>query len=163
MYNNHIISVIVENKFGVLSRISGLFSARGFNVVSLSVGETEDPTISRMTIVVSADDKILEQIKKQLNKLIDTIKIQDFTDKKYIDRELALMKVNYNKNNRTDLFQIIEVFKGNIIDMNNKLLTFEISTQTDILENLIDLLKPFGITEIVRSGKIAISKDRKSE
>ncbi|HBE03932.1 MAG: acetolactate synthase small subunit [Spirochaetes bacterium GWF1_41_5] len=159
MLQDHIISVTVENKFGVLARIAGLFSSRGYNIKSLSVAETEDPTCSRMTIVVNADEKILEQIKKQLNKLIDTIKVQEFTNTSYLDRELMLIKVNTDPKKRTDLFQIVEVLNGKIINMTRKSITIEITAASDILENVIKMLQPFGIIETVRTGKIAISRD----
>ncbi|MFC1503807.1 acetolactate synthase small subunit [Spirochaetota bacterium] len=159
MIADHIVTVTVENRFGVLARIASLFSSRGFNIRSLSVAETEDPSISRMTIVVSADDKILEQIKKQLNKLIDTIKIQELIEGKYIDRELLLLKMQSDPKKRSDLFQIVEVFNGKIVDMTSKSITIEVSATSDILENLLQVLSPFGIIETVRGGKIAITKD----
>jgi len=159
-FKPHIISVIVENRFGVLSRIAGLFSARGYNIDSLSVGETDDPTVSRMTIVVKGDDKILEQIYKQLNKLIDVIKVQDLTGKDFIERELALIKVSTgNFNERQEVMQLVEIFRAKIVDVGKKTLTIEAVGSGMKINALLDLIKPFGIKELIRTGKIAISRE----
>ncbi len=156
----HIISVTVENRFGVLAKIAGLFSARGYNIDSLSVAETDDPTVSRMIIVVRGDEKILEQIYKQLNKLIDVIKVQDLTEQEFIERELALIKLSTNNfNERQEVLQLVQIFQGKIISVGKRTLTIEVVGDTSKLDALIDLLKPFGFKEFIRTGKIAISRE----
>ncbi len=157
----HTISVLVENQFGVLARISGLFSGRGFNIDSLSVGETEDPTISRITLVVHGDEKVLEQIMKQLNRLVDVIKVSDLTQDEFIDRELALIKVEANSKTRPEIIQIVDVFRGNILDVSPSSLTIEVTGTEDKVQGMINLLRDFRIKEVVRSGKIAISRENK--
>ena len=156
----HVISVLVENKFGVLARISGLFSARGFNIDSLAVGETDDPTVSRMTIVTEGNEGTLEQITKQLYKLIDVIKVQDITNQDYIDRELMLIKVNAGKKDRAKLIQIVDTFKADIIDVNPETLTIEIAGEQSKIDTIMELLAPFGIREIVRTGRIAMARKK---
>jgi acetolactate synthase-1/3 small subunit len=159
---SHIISVTVENRFGVLARIAGLFSARGYNIDSLCVAETEDPSVSRMTIVVKGDEKILEQIYKQLNKLIDVIKVQDLTKEEHIERELALIKVNTaNFNERQEVMQLVNIFRAKIVDVGKKTLTIEISGSNSKIRAMLDLLKGFGIKEVIRTGRIAISREFK--
>jgi len=155
----HTISALVENRFGVLARISGLFSARGFNIDSLTVGKTEDPTISRMTIVVEGDDRILEQVNKQLNKLIDVITVQDLTKKGFIERELILVTVKADTKTRPDIKQIAEINGAKIINMNSDKLTIEMLGTESRVNEFIELLKPFGIDELVRTGRIAIGKE----
>ena len=157
----HTISVLVENQFGVLARISGLFSGRGFNIDSLSVGETEDSTISRITLVVHGDDKVLEQIMKQLNRLVDVIKVSDLTQDEFIDRELALIKVEANSKTRPEIIQIVDVFRGNILDVSPSSLTIEVTGTEEKVQGMINLLRDFRIKEVVRSGKIAISRENK--
>jgi len=155
------LSVLVENHPGVLSRVAGLFSRRGFNIDSLAVGVTEDPTISRMTIVVNGDDYIVEQVTKQLNKLIDVIKVKKLNPKEAVERELALIKVNANSQTRSDIIQITEIFRANIVDVSKETLTIEISGDEDKIEALIELLKQYGIREVVRTGLIAIERGNK--
>ncbi len=158
--DQHIISVTVENKSGVLARISGLFSARGYNIDSLAVAETEDPTVSRMSIVVRGDEKILEQIYKQLNKLIDVIKVQDLTAEDHIERELVLLKVNTSSNTaRNEIVQLVNIFRAKIIDVSKKTLTIELVGNRSKVEAMIDLMKGYGIKEIIRSGRIAITRE----
>ncbi len=152
----HIISVLVENKFGVLARVSGLFSARGFNISSLAVGETEDPAISMMTIVVKGDDKILEQVKKQLNKLIDVIIVKDYIKKEHIDRELMLFKVNINKQNRDKIIKIVEESPAHALRIGVDSITVEIVEGQEEIDKLLCLLKGFEIKEMVRTGRIAM-------
>lgn len=161
MEKTHILSVWVENKFGVLSKVSGLFASRGYNIKSLTVGETEDPSISRMTIVVSGDDWILEQVKKQLNKLIDTIKVIDFVDKKSIDKELCFIKVNTKGKDRTEILAVSSAYNGRIVDMGSKSLTIEMTDSTSRINDFMKVMSPFGILEIVRSGVVAVSEDEK--
>lgn len=155
----HTISVLVENKFGVLARISGLFSARGFNITSLAVGETEDPAMSRMTIVVEGDEKTLEQIKKQLNKLIDTIKVVDFRDGEYIDRELVLVKVPVSAKTRKEVIEAVESIGGRVENAGTKSITVEMTADQTKIRALLELLRPFGELEIVRTGRIAMGID----
>lgn len=152
----HTISVIVENKFGVLARIAGLFSARGFNIASLAVGETEDPTTSRMTIVVEGDDKTLEQIKKQLNKLIDVIKVVDFKDGEFIDREIILVKVAVSAKTRKEIIEAVEAAGGTIENAGSKSMTVELAGDQNGIKTVLELLRPFGILEVVRTGRIAM-------
>ncbi|NCD34039.1 MAG: acetolactate synthase small subunit [Spartobacteria bacterium] len=154
----HIFSVLVENHFGVLARVANLFSARGYNISSLTVGETEDPSISRMTIVAVGDDSILEQIAKQLNKLIDVIKVRDITHRQHVERELVLMKINAPKATRADIIQAVDVFKGTIVSMTRDELGVELSGDSDKMDAFIEYIRPFGIKEMVRSGKIVMAR-----
>jgi len=154
----HIFSVLVENRSGVLARIAGHFSSRGFNIDSLCVGETNDPTISRMTIVVSGDDKVLEQVRKQLNKLIEVIKVQDFSDEPYIDRELVLIKVNCTAKTRPEVIEIANIFRAKVVSIAPKSVTIELTGGQSKLEAFVDMLKVYGIIELVRTGRIAISR-----
>lgn len=156
----HTISVLVENKFGVLARIATLFAARGFNIDSLAVGETENPDVSRMTIVVRGDDRILEQVEKQLNKLVDVIKVSDFLSAPHIERDLALLKVKVDKSNRSELLQIADIFRANIVDVSAESVIIEVTGDEDKLDALIKLLAPFGIKEMVRTGVVAISRGK---
>ncbi len=155
-----VISALVENKFGVLARVAGLFSARGFNIDSLAVGETEDHNVSRMTIVVDADEKILEQVKKQLNKLVDVIRVEDLTGGEYVDRELILIKVKTdNTKVREKIVRIVDSTGAEIIDIGKKFVTVEESGDEHRIKALMELLRPYGILEIVRTGKIALKSD----
>jgi acetolactate synthase I/III small subunit len=154
----HTISVLVGNRFGVLARVSGLFSGRGYNIESLAVNATEDPNISRMTIVTSGDDCIIEQIDKQLNKLIDVIKVTDLKGEAFIERELVLIKVGVTSKNRSEIIQITEIFKGKIVNVLKKEITIEFSGNGEKIDTFIDLLSEFKIIEIVRTGRVAISR-----
>lgn len=155
-----IVSVLVENKFGVLTRVAGLFSARGFNIDSLAVGKTEDPEVSRMTIVVEADERIIEQVEKQLNKLIDVISVQDITKGDYVARELMLVKVETpNVKTREKVVSIVESTSAEIVAVGKKFLTIEETGDEHKVEALIELLRPYGILEIVRTGKIALPSE----
>ncbi len=157
----HVISVLVENKVGVLARITGLFSGRGFNIESLAVGETENEDISRMTIVVSGDEAILEQIRKQLGKVIDTIKVTDFTGTDYVARDLMLIKINAAPGKRSEIVELVDVFRGKIIDVAHKDMVIEISGPEDRLEAMLELLRPYGIKEVARTGRIAMNRGPK--
>ncbi len=159
----HTISVLVENKFGVLARIATLFAARGFNIDSLAVGETEDPGVSRMTIVVKGDDRILEQVEKQLNKLIDVIKVTDFHDNTPIERDLALVKVKADKSNRSEIMQITDIFRARIIDVAADSIVVEITGDESKIEAFVSMLRPFGIKELCRTGVIALARGNKTE
>ncbi len=158
----HTISVLVVNKFGVLSRISGLFSGRGFNIESLNVAETNDPEVSRMTIVTRGDDKKIEQITKQLNKLVDIIKVVDLTEEQFVDRELILVKMNAEPRVREEILRIVEIFRAKVVDVHAQYYTIEITGNESKIRGIMDLLKPLGIKEVVRSGRIAISRGTKS-
>lgn len=157
----HTISVLVTNEFGVLSRISGLFSGRGFNIESLSVAETLDPLVSRMTIVTSGDDKVMEQITKQLNKLVNVIKVYDFTTEEHIERELALIKVAVNSEARAEILSIIEIFRARVVDVSQRSYTVEMTGDEEKIGAMTELLRPFGIREIVRTGRIAMARSPK--
>ncbi len=153
----HTISVVVENKFGVLARIASLFSARGYNIASLAVSETMDPTISYMTIVVEAEDeKILEQIKKQLNKLIDVITVTDFTKKEHVDRELILVKVNYSPKDKTKLESMLSKYVAKIIQRKGDTAIIEAVDEQEKIKELLADLNKFGIKELIRTGRIAM-------
>lgn len=157
----HTLSVLVENHPGVLSRVAGLFSRRGFNIDSLAVGVTENKDISRMTIIVDGDDYTVEQVSKQLNKLIDIIKIKQLEKGEAVSRELALIKVTATATTRAEIIQIVEIFRANIVDVSKNTLTIEISGGTDKVAALEDMLRGFGIKEIVRTGTIAIERGNK--
>ncbi|MBA3065689.1 acetolactate synthase small subunit [bacterium] len=157
----HTIAAMVENKPGVLAKISGLFSARAFNIMSLTVGETEVSDVSRMTIVVKGDDKILEQVVKQLNKLPDVIKVIDFKNEEFIDRDLMLVKVTAPKSVRGEIIEIANIFRANIVDVSSDTLMLEITGRETKLEGVLKLLKPYGIKEMVRAGIVAMSRGRK--
>ena len=157
----HTISVLVENHFGVLAHVAGLFSARGFNIDSLAVGETEDPTVSRMTIIAHGDERVLEQIIKQLNKLIDVIKVLDLTTEENISRELVLVKVHAPAASRSDILQVVNTFRAKVVDVNPRSLTIEVTGSEEKVDAMLELLRPFGIKEVVRTGTIALA--RKSE
>ena len=155
---NYILSVLVENHAGVLARISQLFSARGFNISSLSVGETEDPTISRMTIVVEGDERIMDQVKKQLNKLIDIIKVVDLTNLAQVERELLLIKVKAGRQVRSEVIQMVDIFRAKIVHVAATEIIIEGVGDMNKMEALIKLLKPYGITELVRTGRVAMAR-----
>jgi acetolactate synthase-1/3 small subunit len=154
----HTISVIVENKPGVLHRVVGLFSRRGFNIDSLAVGTTEREDISRITIVVEGDDQTLEQITKQLHKQIDTLKVFDLPAGTAVERELALIKVHANEKTRNEITQMVEMFNSRIVDVTENAVMIEICAEKDKIENLQKLLEKFGIQELVRTGKIALTR-----
>jgi len=158
---NHIISVLVENKSGVLAKISGLFSRRGFNIESLAVGPTEDEKISRITIVVNAEIHSIEQVVKQLHKLINVIKIQELDPLNIVERELVLIKVNADNSTRAEILEIVDIFRANIVDVAKKSLSIEITGNSRKIQGIEELLQPYGILELVRTGKIAISRGSK--
>lgn len=155
----HTISILVENKFGVLSRVSGLFSGRGYNIESLSVGETTDPNVSVMTIVTSGDDWIIEQITKQLNKLIDVIKVVDMTELDHVEREMVMIKVAPRAEDKAEVLRLTEIFRGRVVDSSQKTYTVELTGDEKKIAAILELLKPMGIKEFVRTGKIAISRE----
>lgn len=159
----HTLAVLVENHPGVLARVAGLFSRRGYNINSVAVGETEDPTVARMTIVVEADQVTLEQITKQLHKLIDVIKISDITLDDSVGRELALIRVKADGASRAQIIQIVEIFRASIVDVNDKSLIIEITGAEDKVEAMLQLLRPYGVMEIVRTGKVAMVRGVKAQ
>ena len=154
----HTISVLVENKFGVLTRVAGLFSGRGYNIDTLNVAPTADPTTSRMTIVTRGDDATLEQIVKQLNKLADIMKVQDYRDGEYVDRELILVKVSVDSKTRAEVMQITDIFRAKIVDVQAKSLTIEVTGDESKVEKLLGLMKNFGIIDLTRTGKVALPR-----
>lgn len=155
----YVISVKVENRFGVLTRVAGLFSARGYNIDSLTVSETEDPNVSVMTIVVCGDDRVIEQVQKQLNKLIDVIKVTDHTEVPSIEREMALVKVNAPAAKRSEIFTLGEMFHAEIADVGLKSITLGVKGKTERIDNLIELLRPYGIKELRRTGRVSLLKE----
>ena len=154
----HTISVLVENKFGVLTRVAGLFSGRGYNIDTLNVGPTHDPKLSRMTIVTNGDESTVEQIVKQLNKLPDVLKVQDFSEGEYVDRELVLVKVAVDSKSRAEVMQITDIFRAKIVDVQPKSLTVEITGNESKVEKFVDLMNSFGVQEITRTGKAALPR-----
>jgi len=157
----HTISVLVENEFGVLSRVAGLFSGRGFNIESLCVAESLDPTVSTMTIVTSGNDAIIEQVLKQLNKLINVIKVVDFKDLDYVSREMVLVKLNAEERTREEILRMVEIFRGKIVDVSPKSYTLLITGDEEKIKAFVNLIKPLGIKEIVRTGPIAMARGDK--
>lgn len=155
----HIISVLVENKFGALSRVAGLFSGRGFNIESLSVAPTIDPSVSLMTVVTSGDDRIIEQIVKQLNKLIDVIKVVDLNDSEFVARETALIKVHTRAEDRAEALRITDIFRGNVIDSTATTYTIEVTGDAKKIDAILNLLQPLGIKELARTGRVAIARE----
>ncbi len=154
----HTISVLVENEFGVLARVAGLFSGRGFNIESLTVAETLDPTVSRITLVTRGDDQVLEQIEKQLNKLVPVIKVIDFADSPHVEREMALVKITANEKTRSEIMNIIDIFRGKVIDVSPRSYIVELTGDEEKIEAVLELLAPLGIQEIVRTGKVAMHR-----
>jgi len=158
----HTIAVLVDNKFGVLSRVAGLFSARGYNIESLSVGETLDPTVSRMTLVVRGDEFVIEQVTKQLHKLIDVIKVNDLTDDSHVERELVLIRINAEPQHRAEILRVGDIFRAKVVDVTATSFVLEATGDEGKIEALIELLRPMGIQEVVRTGKVAIARGPKA-
>jgi acetolactate synthase-1/3 small subunit len=157
-YMRHTISVLVENRFGVLTRVAGLFSGRGYNIDSLNVAPTHDATASRMTIVTRGDDTTLEQIVKQLQKLPDVIEVRDFREGEYVDRELVLVKVKVDSTTRAEVMQITDIFRAKIVDVQPKSLTIEVTGDENKVEKFIELMEPFGILDLTRTGRVAMPR-----
>jgi len=155
----HIFSLLVENQPGVLARIAGLFSARGYNIESLCVAPTMDPEISRVSLVTKGDEFILEQIKKQLNKLINVIKVYDYTEVPYVQRDLALVKVRAKPEHRAEILRIVDIFRSRVVDVSPEYYTVEITGDEDKIEAFLRLLKPMGIKEIARTGPVALARE----
>jgi acetolactate synthase-1/3 small subunit len=154
----HTISVLVENKFGVLTRVAGLFSGRGYNIDTLNVGPTHDSGLSRMTIVTHGNEATLEQIVKQLNKLPDVIKVQNFQESEYVDRELVLVKISVDSKSRAEAMQITDIFRAKIVDVQSRSLTIEITGNESKVEKFLELMNTFGVTELTRTGKAALPR-----
>ncbi len=157
----HVISLLVENEFGVLARVAGLFSGRGFNIESLCVAETLDPTVSTMTIVTRGDDQIIEQVTKQLNKLISVIKVVDLIEKDFVEREMVLVKVSATAQTREEILRVVDIFRAKVIDVGSKTYTVEITGDEKKLNAILTLLKPLGIKEMVRTGRVAMIRGSK--
>ena len=154
----HTISVLVENEFGVLARVAGLFSGRGFNIDSLSVAETQDPSTSLMTIVTRGDDQIIEHILKQLRKLVNVLKVTDLQEGHYLDRELVLVKVNATEHTKPEILRLMDIFRGKVVDVSPKTYTVEITGDEGKIRAVLDLLQPLGVKEVVRTGKVAMPR-----
>jgi len=161
MDKRHILSLLVDNQPGVLSRIAGLFSGRGFNIESLCVAETTDPLISRITLVTTGDMSILEQIKKQLNKLINVIKVFDFTDTPFVQREMALIKVRTKPEHRAEILRMVDIFRSRVVDVSSEYYIVEVTGDEGKIAAFLQLLKPMGISEIARTGAIALARKKK--
>lgn len=157
----HTITLLVENRSGVLSRVAGLFSGRGYNIDSLSVGETLDPTVSRMTIVVRATQAVIEQVIKQLHKLIDVIKVIDLTDEEHVSREMLLLRVNADPAARAEILRIADIFRAKIVDVTPVTYALEVTGDESKIGAIVELLRPFGIQELVRTGKVALARGTK--
>lgn len=154
----HTLSILVENRFGVLTRVAGMFSGRGFNIDTLNVAPTLDPSLSRMTIVVRGDDKVLEQVTKQTEKLVNVIKVDDFREEQFVDRELVLMRVKVTPQTRPEVLQICGIFRAKIVDMQMDSLVIEITGDENKVTKFIELIQNFGIAEMTRTGKVALSR-----
>jgi acetolactate synthase I/III small subunit len=159
----HTISILAENKFGAFHRIAGLFAAKGYNIESITVGMTEETDVSRMTIVTRADNQVIEQIIKQLNSLIDTIKVVDLTFDSFVERELVLVKVFAAPESRSEIMQIGEIFRAKVVDLSTKTLTFEATGSQQKVDAIINMLKPFGIKEMSRTGRVALRREFRGE
>ncbi len=158
----HTIAVLVENKFGVLAKVASLFSARGYNIDSLCVGVTQDPSISRITLVTRGDTHVLEQIRKHLGKLIDTFKVMDMGDSDSVEREMVLIKVSAPKAARSEILQIMDIFRGRVVDMSTNTLTVEVTGDEGKIQAALSLLQSFGVKEIARTGKVALTRGAKT-
>jgi acetolactate synthase-1/3 small subunit len=158
----HTISVLLQNKPGVLSRLTGLFSGRGFNIESLSVAQTLDPEVSCLTLVTSGDDHIIEQITKQLHKLIDVIKVTDMSEAEFVEREMIIIRVKAEAETRAEVLRVIDIFRGKVVDVSPKSYAVELTGPSSKLKAVIDILRPIGIQEIVRTGKIAMTRAKKA-
>ncbi len=158
MSKKHTISVLVHNQFGVLARVSGMFSARGYNIISLCVGETEDPRFSRMTVTVRGDDNVLAQIIQQLNKLVDVVEVTDLTSTPFVERELVMVKVKAGSKKRNEILEIAQIFRARVVDLDQHTMTVEVTGAGGKIAAFIDMMRPFGIRELVRTGVVAIRR-----
>ena len=162
MVQKHVISAIVENQPGVLAHVSSMFAARGFNIDSLVVGRTDDPKLSRMTIVVIGDDLVLEQVRKQLEKLVMTVRVRDYKDTDYVERDLLLLRVHVSSEKRPEVVALVDLFRGRIVDVGKSSVIVELAGPEAKLEAFIDLIRPYGIRELARTGVIAMQRDKSS-
>lgn len=158
MENKHVISALVENRPGVLAHIAGLFASRGFNIDSLTVGETESPNLSRLTIALRGDEAILEQVRKQLSKIIDVLRVTDLSAQDYVQRDLMLIKVSAQAGKRSEIFEVVQVFRGKVVDIGTRHVIIEISGPEEKLQAFIDMMRPYGIHEVVRTGRVAMAR-----
>ena len=156
----HVLSALVQNQPGVLAHISGMLASRGFNIDSLAVGETETPDLSRMTFVVRGDDAELEQVRKQLDKIVTVVRVMDISSENFVERDLMLVKVNANAPQRQEIALLVEMFRGRVVDIDHDNLMIEISGQEQKIEAFIDLMRPYGIMELARTGRIALVRGR---
>ena len=156
--HRHIIAVLVENTIGALNRVINLFSARGFNLESVAVGETDDPSLSRMTIVTTGDDRIIAQVNRQLERLVDVLEVEDLTEHANVERELCLLKVEYTTENRSELMDTLEIFRGKVVDVTTETMTFELTGPTKKINAFIGMIRDHGIVEIARSGRVAMRR-----
>jgi acetolactate synthase I/III small subunit len=159
----HVIMALVQNQPGVLAHVAGMFSARGFNIDSLVVGRTEDPGLSRMTIVATGDDRVLEQIRKQLDKIVTVVKVRDFEDVSYVERDLMLIRVHAPPEKRSEVIELVNLFRGRVVDVARKNIVAELSGPEEKLEAFIDLVRPYGIGELARTGVIAMTRGTQAE
>ncbi len=159
----HVLSALVQNQPGVLAHVSGMLASRGFNIDSLAVGETEDPELSRMTFVVHGDDAVLEQVRKQLDKIVTVVKVQDISSEDYVERDLMLLKVKANPSQRMEIVLLVEMFRGRVVDIGADSLLIEISGREQKIEAFIELMRPYGILELARTGRIALVRGRESK
>jgi acetolactate synthase I/III small subunit len=158
----HVLSALVQNQPGVLAHVSGMLASRGFNIDSLAVGETEDANLSRMTFVVTGDDRVLEQVRKQLEKLVTIVKVLDISSEDFVERDLMLIKIKAPSDKRVEILQIVEMFRGRIVDVGMNDLMVEISGREQKIEAFIELMRPYGILELARTGRIALVRGGKS-
>lgn len=156
--HRHIISVLVENSIGALNRVANMFSQRGFNLESVSVGETDDPGVARMTLVTTGNDRIIGQVIRQLVNLVDTLVVEDLTNEEHVERELCLLKVRYNAENRPEVMSNNDIFRGKVIDITSDTMTFELTGPTKKVNAFVAMMQPHGIVEVVRSGRVAMRR-----
>jgi len=163
MRHRHVLSALVQNIPGVLSHISGMLASRGYNIDSLAVGETEDPELSRMTFVVVGDDNVLEQVRKQLEKIVTVVRVDDISAKEHVERDLMLMRVKVPEGRRSEIRELAEIFRGRIVDVAPEAVMIEISGQEQKIEAFIEMMRPFGILELARTGRIAMVRSNQME
>lgn len=156
--HRHVIALLVENSIGALNRIVNMFSQRGFNLESVTVGETDDSSIARMTLVTTGNDRIIAQVLRQLNNLVDTLEVDDLTDEEHVERELCLLKVRYTSANRAEIMDTIDIFRGKVVDITPATMTFELTGPSKKINAFIGLMRPHGIVEIARSGRVAMRR-----
>ncbi len=156
--HRHVIVVLLENSIGALNRVANMFSARGFNLESVAVGMTDDPTVSRMTLVTTGNDRIIGQVLQQLNNLVDTLQVDDVTNVDHVEREMCLLKVGYTRESRAELMDTIEIFRGNVVNITPETMTFELTGPTTKINAFVGMMRPHGIKEIARSGRVAMRR-----